>query len=49
MLKQFPRVLLVAGCGVIVLVTLAIVVASLAGRVQAQTPCADSESAGRGI
>jgi hypothetical protein len=35
--KQFPRVLLVAGCGVIALVTLAIVVASLAGRVQAQS------------
>jgi len=37
MRKQFPRVLLVASCGVIALVTLAIVVASLAGRLQAQT------------
>ena len=35
--KQFARVLLVASCGVIALVMLAIVVASLAGRVQAQT------------
>ena len=35
--KQRARVLLVASCGVIALVMLAIVVASLAGRVQAQT------------